>query len=533
MPSTAATLILEFGKLIHHETKRQDPDPRRVECAEQRLIEQLSIDPNPHLKPALLFHVSKSIDPLQLRILSLVSYLQLCTQYCTAITDIAIDVGDNEPPKILVARQVIAQLLFVKRLILRVNSDEILELGQPMMTLLAGGNTKLPLVIGQYELHSQWRKNDAAAAKRKAQEAVVTLPSAKQLAAKIAEHVIGLDSEVRTFACRLALHTRRAAMLRAGQDPGSPNEVLLFLGPSGCGKTWLAETAGRVCGLPFGAISSTDLTCDGYQGLNVDDAVRQVFEAARHDIEQARYAICFFDEWDKKRASGTDFGSRDVAGASVQQAVLKLVEGTEYQIGGRRGGFELQCSVNTQGMFFVFAGAFIGLDKLLSKKSAHGMGFGGQPTASSQQYLYDGLIEFGLIPEFCNRLTAVLTFPSPTVDQLTEIATRAVIPSYAKLLASTGANLQISPDGIHLMAEAARDTGTYARGIKSVVARLIEDCVFEERKGLVQLGAAEVTLAIEAAGLAAVPSKHDHDTPPEVRAIAVARAQCPSVQRLA
>jgi len=506
VPSIAANLILEFGKLIHTEAKRvaNERHPARVEEAAQRLITQLVADNNCHLKQALLFHVSKPIDPVQLRILALVSYLQLCTTFRVAISDVAIAVGDDEPGQILEARQTISQLLYCKRLILQVNSDELLELGQTMLNLLSGGSTKLPLMINQCELHRQWRRNEEQAAKRQAKESVVTLPTARQLTAKIAAHVIGLDAEVKTFACRLALHQRRAAMLRAGQDPGTPNEVLLFLGSSGCGKTWLAETAGRVCGLPFGAISSTDLTCDGYQGLNVDDAVKQVFDAAHHNLEHARFGICFMDEWDKKRASGAEYGSRDVAGASVQQAVLRLIEGTEYAIGGRRGGFELQCSINTKGMFFIFAGAFVGLDKLLGKHSAHGIGFGGQMSGSTQQYLYDGLVDFGLIPEFVNRLSGVLTFPAPTVEQLEQIAMRAVIPSYRTLLAANGADLQVSAEAIRLMAETALATGTFARGVKSIVARLVEDIVFDERVGKISLDVTDVAHAIKAAGLAAM-----------------------------
>ena len=372
-----------------------------------------------------------------------------------------------------------------------------------MLTLMTGGGNAMPVTINACDLYRQWRKFDADAAKRKSKESVVTLPSARELAARIAQHVIGLDAEVRTFACRLALHQRRAAMLRAGADPGTPNEVLLFVGPSGCGKTFLAETAGRVCGLPFGVSNSTDLTADGYQGLSIDDAVRTVIAAANNDLEQARYSILVFDEWDKRRASGSEYGSRDVAGSAVQQAVLRLIEGTEFQVGGRRGGFEMPYTINTRGMFFTFAGAFVGLDELMAKRTAHGIGFGGEATRSDRLYVHDALVDFGLIPEFVNRLTGILSFPPPTVEQLIQITERAVVPSYRRLLAASGADLQVEPEAVRRIAASALATGTFARGLKSVVARLVEDAVFEERKGVISLGADEVDRAIEAAGLAA------------------------------
>jgi len=507
MASPAAIAILHFGKLIHAEATQKpgESDPRRVETAEERLIEQLSADrSNTLLKPALNFHATKPLEPLALRVLSLVAFVQLCTNQLASISQVAIAVADDEPARILEARQWITRLLFAKRLLLGVNSDEALELGQQMMTLMTGaGGNDMPVVVNACELHRRWRQFDSDAAKRKAKESVVAVPTAKQLAARIAQHVIGLDREVRTFACRLALHQRRAAMLRSGQDPGTPNEVLLFMGPSGCGKTWLAECAGRVCGLPFAATNSTDLTCEGFVGLSIDDAVKAVVAAANNDLEQARYGICFFDEFDKKRSSGWGDGGRDVAGASVQQAVLRLVEGTEHQVGGRRGSFELAYTINTKGTFFAFAGAFIGLDELLTKRSAHGIGFGGETTRSDRLYVHDALVDYGMLPEFCNRLTGILSFPPPTIEQLVQIATRAVIPAYRRLLAANGADLQVAPEAVRLIAEAALATGTFARGIKSVVARLVEDIVFEERKGAIALGVADVDRAIEGAGLAA------------------------------
>ena len=511
-PVSAAVAILEFGRLLQEEDQRHNANrnPSHLPETEEKLIAQLSSEKSSLLKSVFNFNVGKPIDPLALRVLALVSYLQLCTNRLTiVISDVAKAVASGEPAKMIEARRTITQLLIAKQLVLRDHTSNCIELGNPMLDLLAGGKEATPLEITERELWRRWQKEKAAEAKRKAKASFEHLPTAKQLATKLAEQVIGLDEQVRTFACRIALHQRRAALIRAGNDPGSPNEALLFVGPSGCGKTWLAEVAGRACGLPFGAISSTDLTCEGYVGLSVDDAIKQVIVAANNDVETARFGIAFFDEWDKKRVSGWETGSRDVAGASVQQGVLRLIEGCEFQTGGRRGSYDwYPTTINTRGMCFIFAGAYIGLDELLGKLGAHGIGFGNRQDGSrQQQFLYEALQDYGMIPEFINRLSGVLVFPSPTVPQLVQIARRAVIPSYCKLLAASGADIQIADDGIQLMAECALESKTFARGIKTVVARVIEDVVYEERKGSIQFGTAEVARAIEAAGMGSVGAR--------------------------
>jgi ATP-dependent Clp protease ATP-binding subunit ClpX len=506
-PVSAAAVILDYGRLLHEEDQRRNTDrnPAHLQEVEEQLIARLSTEKNTLLKSALNFHISNPIDPLTLRVLAVVAYLELCTDWQSVpIGYVAKAVACGEPAEMIEARRTITQLLIAKQLVLRDNTGNCIELGQPMLDLLAGGKQATPLEITERELWRRWNKEKAAEAKRKARASFENLPTAKQIAAKLAESVIGLDEQVRTFACRIALHQRRAALIRTDNDPGSPNETLLFVGPSGCGKTWLAETAGRDCSLPFGAISSTDLTAEGYVGLSVDDAVRAVITAANNDVEVTRYGICFFDEFDKKRTSGWEYGSRDVGGASVQQAVLRLVEGCEFQVGGRRGSFDwYPGNINTRGMCFIFAGAYIGLDELLGKRSTHGIGFGNRQDGSrQQQFLYDALVDYGMIPEFVNRLTGILVFPPPTIEQLVQIAMRSVIAAYRRLLAASGADLQVTSGAIQLMAECALETGTYARGLKTIVARLIEDAVFEERRGAIQFGAAEVTRAVEEAGLA-------------------------------
>ena len=500
MPSPAATAILQFGRTIHAEAQRPaaERDPQHVETAEARLIEQLATDDNPLLKPALMFHVSKPLDPLVLRVLSLVAFIELGTNCCATVSDVANAVADHEPSKLLEARQTITRLLYAKRLSLQ--PDTVLELGQPMLALLTGGGSAMPLAVTPRELQAHWQRAAAAAAKRQAQADPQSLPTARQLEALISQTVIGLQEQVRTVACRFALHLRRSALIRGGNDPGSPNECLLLIGPSGCGKTFLAECAGRVSGLPFGSVSATDMSAQAYIGLSVEDSIKPLITAAGGDAERARFGVALVDEIDKKAAAPTSW--RDVGGSCVQQEFLRLMEGTTFQVGGRRGGFDdIPVQFNSRGTLFLFAGAYSGIERLMDKRS-NGIGFGGEAAGRRRQAaLYEALEQYGMLAEWLNRLTAVLVFPEPTVAQLVDIANRSVIPSFNRLLVTCLCGIEPEPSAIRLLAQVARDSRTYARGLKSVIAKVVEDAIYDEKVGTLRISPTEIRRAIAAAGL--------------------------------
>jgi ATP-dependent Clp protease ATP-binding subunit ClpX len=505
-PDQTAIAILEYGKLLldEHEHYCRAPDLSRLQQAEAQLIGKLQQDRSPSLKQVFGFNPSTSVDPLALRVLSHVAYLSLCTNCIgVSVSEVVSTLAGNDPARVLETRQTLSRLLIGRQLMLQRNNRDI-ELGSPLLEYLSGGKDAPPLAPTEWDLERVWRKQQAKEKTRDTDRppCFEKLLTPQQLAERIAQDVVGLNAEIRTVACRLAMHMRRAALIRAGKDPGSPNEALLFVGPSGTGKTWVAETAGRVCGLPFGAISSTDLTCEGYIGLSPDDAIKQVIVAANNDVDQARYGICFFDEWDKKRSNGWEQGGPDISGASVQQSVLRLIEGSRFQVGGRRSSSE-PTMIDTRGMFFVFAGAFNGLDKMISKRGVHNIGFASAECgAKTQQYLYDALQDYGLIPEFVNRLSGILVFPEPTVGQLQEITTQAVLPSINRMLATFGATVEMDWEAITLMAKRALETQTYSRGVKSILSNLIEEIVFEMRPGTIRLTGADVLRATKDAGLA-------------------------------
>jgi ATP-dependent Clp protease ATP-binding subunit ClpX len=507
--SPTAIALLEFGKLIYEDERRHrsDRDRSRIMEPEEQLLELLRRNRATLRKTGLSIDTRTPQDSTVLRVVAYVSYQQLCsTKLGAAVCDVVRALAGEDPSAVLETRQTISRLLIAKQLVLK--NGHSVELGQPMLEFLAGGKNAPPLSLTEWDLQHRWHIADAEAKRRKMREPIAfeNMPTAKQLAERIAKDVVGLDREVRTLACRLALHIRRSALITAGRDPKSPNECILLIGASGAGKTFLAECGGRACGIPFGISSATDMTCEGFVGLSPTDSIKRLIEAGDFDCDRARFGACFIDEIDKKRTSSWEHGGRDVAGASVQQGLLKLVEGTRLQIGGRAGSFDWAPTLfDSWGTCFIFAGAFVGLDEILNKRNALGIGFDGRgEEAKGRQFICDALQDYGLIPEFVNRLTGTIVVPEPTIESLVQITVRAVLPAYQNLVATFGAEIRISDDAIRLMAGCARETRTFARGLKSVMSQLIEDTVFQMNSGVFCFGTSDVQRAIESAGLAAV-----------------------------
>ena len=502
-PKTTAVLLLEFGRLLYCQRRQADHDPAQIEKAEEQLVAQVSSEKNSSLKLALNINISNPVDPVMLRIFAIVSYIQLCTDNSAAAVSTAVKlcVGE-EPAAVLAARKTISQLLLTKRLLIRPETNGCVELGRAMIEFLSGGTSEPPILLSEEDLRYRIQKAGAQAVKRRPVVApdFSTLPSAKKLADDIHQCVIGVDEQVKTIASRLALHMRRAALIRSDQDPGCGNECLLFVGPSGCGKTFLAEVAGRSSGLPFSSVSAGDLTSEGYVGLSCTDTIRPLITAAGGDMQKARFGLAFVDCWDKKASVETHW--RDIGGTVVQQEMLRLMEGTEVQLGGRRSGdYSSSGNFNTRGTCFIFAGAFIGLE-LTTKESGAGIGFGPCSTGSRRKAsLYEALEKYGLIPEFLNRLTAVMVFPEPTIEQLLQIAIHSILPAHNRLLATYKAEVVIRHDALDLIVVTALETGTYARGIKSVVAKLTEKIAYDGKPGSFVADTALVRRAIEGVGL--------------------------------
>ncbi len=445
-------------------------------------------------------------DVIEIRVLAVTAWIILFTERTPSVSWVSRLVGGEDPKAILLSRAAIRRLC-VRRVLLFRNGENKVWDGliylAPTTSILLGMVEANGCVFSEGTLAKsviRAQRNEEPA--EPAADISKGIPSPHYLYNAIRQHVIGMDPIVRAFVARLRLHLLRIEQLKKQKTPtgGTPSEVLLFLGPSGSGKTFLAETGGRICGLPFGSFDLSGVSEDGYCGASVADVVRPVIQAADGDVNRAKYGIIFADELDSKRAS-TDVG-RDVSGGNVQKSLLKLVEGCEYQVGGRRGGFDPPLTFDSRYSMWVFAGAFVDLDAILSQQSRpHGsIGFTG-PSADKGfgQDIHAALERFGILPELVNRLTGIISIPPPTVMQLVSIAKApltGVVASYARLLKEGGLDLRVTDAALVLMAEACHANRTYARGLKAIMSKLVEEAVFGQASGRIAYGVAEVRAAL-------------------------------------
>lgn len=330
----------------------------------------------------------------------------------------------------------------------------------------------------------------------------------KALYQTLSSYVVCQHEAVRLLSVRGYLHLKRAEMIRNGREHGH-NQALLFYGPSGTGKTYLAELFGQAGSIPFVSFSCTQATATGYVGVElVDDSIKSLLAKVGDikdsgTLQTARFSCILYDEWDKKRAYQSN---RDVGTISIQHEVLRLMEGAEIVLGSHKVERHEHTVFNSNGTMFIFAGAMTELENVLKKmkKSNRGIGFGVNDQKMRRgDYLYDALIEYGFIPEFVSRLTGMAHFHKLSPEALYEICVAfpgGVIRNFNEMMYGQGLEIDVAPSGIRLMAEICSETGMMARGLKLIVDMLIEDSVFEGRKGKITFSKHHVEKVIEKLG---------------------------------
>lgn len=333
------------------------------------------------------------------------------------------------------------------------------------------------------------------------------LPTPRELFAELSEHVVGQENAKRALSVAVYNHYKRISM---GVDDDEDDVELsksniMLLGPTGSGKTLLAQTLARTLKVPFAIADATALTEAGYVGEDVENILLKLITAADFDIPRAEIGIIYIDEIDKVARKAENLSiTRDVSGEGVQQALLKIVEGSEASVppqGGRKHPQQELIHIDTTNILFIFGGAFVGLSDIVAQRvGKSGLGFNAELPESKKEaesellakVLPEDLNKFGMIPEFVGRIPVVTSLSELSEEDLVRILTEpknALVKQYTRMFEFEDSDLRFDPEALTAIAHEAVEHGTGARGLRSICERVLQDVMYElpEKEGNTQV----------------------------------------------